>query len=170
MVDASKSPSHQDAYIGGIIERAQKAGVLVLNKWDLVEGEKEKKETELLFREVRLRSLHAFREGLRTYGQGNEEPFPQGRLGIRQLREAVLHVGTEPCPGRHHEAGRSPEREGKRIQIRYGTQIGHGPPRLALFGNSDAPPPESYMRYLKNRLSEVFGLEGTPLILHFRKG
>jgi len=171
VVDASKSPSHQDAYIGGIIERAQKAGVLVLNKWDLVEGEKEKKETELLFREkFAFAPYMPFVKVSALTGRGMKNLFPKAvsvydnferQFSTSELNRVLGVITRQVAP---------PSVKGKEFKIRYGTQIGHGPPRLALFGNSDAPPPESYMRYLKNRLSEVFGLEGTPLILHFRKG
>ncbi len=171
VVDASRGPSHQDAYIGGIIERAQKAGILVLNKWDLITGEKEKKETELLFREkFAFAPYMPFVKVSALTGRGMKNLFPKAvsvydnferQFSTSELNRVLGVITRQVAP---------PSVKGKEFKIRYGTQIGHGPPRLALFGNSDAPPPESYMRYLKNKLAESFGLEGTPLILHFRKG
>lgn len=171
VVDASKCPTHQDAYIGGLIERSQKAAVLVLNKWDLVGGAKEAKETEELFREkfafvpympfVKVSALTA---------KGMKNLFPRAvsvydnfekKFSTSELNRVMGIITKQVAP---------PSVKGKEFKIRYATQIGHGPPRLALFGNSSVPPPEKYIRYIRNQLTDAFRLEGTPLILHFRKG
>ncbi|MGA9750335.1 MAG: ribosome biogenesis GTPase Der, partial [Acidobacteriota bacterium] len=58
---------------------------------------------------------------------------------------------------------------GKDFKIRYVTQTGAAPPILTLFTNSRFPPPDSYHRYLKNRMRECYDLEGSPLVLKYRK-
>ena len=62
-----------------------------------------------------------------------------------------------------------PSVRGKLFKIRYATQTGTAPPSLTVFTNSVAPPPLSYSRFLKNRLREAFPLEGSPLIVKYRK-
>ena len=62
----------------------------------------------------------------------------------------------------------TPAISGRRVRIRYMTQIKSRPPTFALFGNQLDPLPDSYARYLQNGLRENFGLKGTPLRLVMR--
>jgi GTP-binding protein len=59
---------------------------------------------------------------------------------------------------------------GKRIKIRYMTQIKTRPPTFALFAQKGEELPDAYHRYLTNGLRESFDLEGVPLRLYLRKG
>lgn len=61
-----------------------------------------------------------------------------------------------------------PAVSGRRIKIRYMTQVKARPPHFALFGNQLDGLPESYTRYLINGLREQFGLPGTPIRLSMR--
>ena len=68
------------------------------------------------------------------------------------------------------EAHQPPLVNGRRIRIRYATQVKARPPTFALFANKPADLPDSYLRYLANGLRDSFGLDGVPLRLHLRKG
>jgi GTP-binding protein len=59
---------------------------------------------------------------------------------------------------------------GRRIRLRYMTQVKSRPPTFALFCSLPEALPESYGRYLVNGLRETFGLDGTPIRLALRKG
>jgi GTP-binding protein len=59
---------------------------------------------------------------------------------------------------------------GRRIKIRYMTQIKTRPPTFALFAPKGDELPDAYHRYLMNGLRETFDLEGVPLRLYLRKG
>ena len=59
---------------------------------------------------------------------------------------------------------------GKRIKIRYMTQIKTRPPTFALFAQKGEELPDAYHRYLTNGIRESFDLEGVPLRLYLRKG
>ncbi|MFN7662487.1 MAG: ribosome biogenesis GTPase Der [Alphaproteobacteria bacterium] len=63
-----------------------------------------------------------------------------------------------------------PLAKGRRIKIRYMTQIKTRPPTFVLFVSQAKELPESYLRYLKNRLAKDFGLHGVPLRLSPRSG
>jgi GTP-binding protein len=66
------------------------------------------------------------------------------------LREAIAAV--EP-----------PRQRGKRARIYYATALGSAPPTIALFVNHPSHVTTPYLRYLENRLRDVFPLEGTPV-------
>ncbi|MXY41050.1 MAG: ribosome biogenesis GTPase Der [Rhodospirillaceae bacterium] len=68
------------------------------------------------------------------------------------------------------EAHQPPLVNGRRIRIRYATQVKARPPTFALFANKPADLPDSYLRYLANGLRDSFGLDGVPLRLYLRKG
>lgn len=170
VLDASAPPSHQDAHIAGLIEEARRASIFVMNKWDLVKGEVAAKKVEEDAKErfafidyaplMRI-SAHTGRgvEKLlplvaRTYDHF-ARPIPTSALN-KALQEAVRRVSP-------------PAARGKELKFKYATLTGTAPPIVTVFTNSIAPPPQAYARYLKNQLRESFRLEGSPLILKFRK-
>lgn len=58
---------------------------------------------------------------------------------------------------------------GRRIKIRYVTQIKTRPPTFALFASKADELPDSYHRYLVKSLREVFDIPGTPIRLILRR-
>ena len=63
-----------------------------------------------------------------------------------------------------------PLASGRRIRLRYMTQIKTRPPTFAFWTSRPDAVPESYMRYLMNGLRSDFDLDGVPLRLALRKG
>ncbi len=59
---------------------------------------------------------------------------------------------------------------GRRVRLRYITQIKTRPPSFAIWTSRPAALPESYIRYLVNGLRDDFGLDGVPLRVSLRKG
>lgn len=170
VVDASQPPSHQDAHIAGLIEGARRGAILVLNKWDLIGGEESGKRVVEAFRDklTFIDWLPILRTSAKTKRRVDRilphvqslydryaQTFPTASLN-KTLGDIVARVSP-------------PSVQGKEFKIRYATQTGQAPPILTLFTNSRFPPPDAYTRYLKNRLREVYDLEGSPLILKYRR-
>jgi GTP-binding protein len=59
---------------------------------------------------------------------------------------------------------------GRRLRLRYITQVNTRPPSFALFASKPSELPDSYRRYLVNALREAFDLPGTPIRLMLRQG
>jgi GTP-binding protein len=59
---------------------------------------------------------------------------------------------------------------GHRIRLRYITQVKARPPTFAIWATRAKGLPDSYIRYLANRLRDEFDLEGIPLRLNLRQG
>ena len=68
------------------------------------------------------------------------------------------------------EAHPPPLASGRRIRLRYMTQVKSRPPTFAIWTSRPDALPESYLRYLTNGLRDDFGLEGIPLRILLRKG
>jgi GTP-binding protein len=59
---------------------------------------------------------------------------------------------------------------GRRLRLRYITQVNIRPPTFALFASKPGELPDSYRRYLVNTLRQDFRLPGTPIRMMMRKG
>ena len=68
------------------------------------------------------------------------------------------------------EAHPPPMSQGRRLRIRYMTQVRTRPPTFALFASRPVDIPESYLRYLIGGLRADFDLEGIPVRMMLRKG
>lgn len=60
-------------------------------------------------------------------------------------------------------------RNGRRIPMKYITQVNARPPTFVIFSSNPDALPESYLRYLSNGLRSQFGLDGVPIRIHMRK-
>ena len=67
------------------------------------------------------------------------------------------------------EAHPPPLAHGRRIKLRYMTQAKTRPPTFAVFVSVPEELPDSYTRYMMNRLREDFDLPGIPLRIMMRK-
>ena len=63
-----------------------------------------------------------------------------------------------------------PMDRGRPVRMRYITQIKTRPPTFAIWAARSKSVPDSYIRYLVNRLRDEFNLDGTPLRLYLRQG
>ena len=63
-----------------------------------------------------------------------------------------------------------PAPDGKRLKLRYVTQVKSRPPSFVIFGNRLTELPESYRRYLANSLRDDLGFTGVPIRLTLRGG
>jgi GTP-binding protein len=92
--------------------------------------------------------------------------FEIHELWNRRLSTAALNRWLEEAVARHTP----PLVQGRRLKIRYMTQIKARPPTFALWVNKVDALPESYERYLINLLRQTFGLPGVPIRFVLRKG
>lgn len=171
MIDATQGVTEQDTKIAGYAHENGKAAVIVVNKWDLVEKETNtQREFELKVREglaymqyapviflsaatgQRVEQLFPL---INTVAQNNAMRITTGTLNTI-LAEATLRV-------------QPPTDKGRRLKIYYMTQIGIKPPTFVCFCNDARLFHFSYLRYLENRIREVFALTGTPIKMIIRQ-
>ena len=172
MIDANQPFEKQDLAIADLIAREGRAIVFAVNKWDLRE-DKQGAITELrekldrLLPQVTGAALVAV--SAKT-GQGVDRLVPAiiaaDKAWNTRISTAVLNRFLETALSRHA----APAVSGRRMKIRYMTQIKSRPPTFALFGNQLDALPEAYQRYLVNGLRDAFDLKGTPIRLVMRGG
>jgi GTP-binding protein len=172
LLDATVPFEKQDLSIVDLIEQEGRALVLGLNKWDLVADQpgllKELKEkASRLLPQVKGAPVVPL-SGLA--GSGIEAlmraVFEVHEVWNRRIATAKLNQWL----GEAIAANPPPAVSGRRIKIRYMTQVKARPPHFAVFGNQLDALPKSYTRYLVNGLREAFGLPGVPIRVSLRMG
>ncbi len=172
MLDARQPPHKQDMAIARHIADEGRALVIAANMWDDVE-DKSKAITQI---NERLQTSLAQLRGVPVvpisglYGRGLDKLFKAitQMQTIWQMRISTgrLNRWLEPML----EAHPPPLVQGRRLRIRYMTQIKSRPPTFALFVSRPLDLPESYLRYLIGGLRQDFGLHGVPVRMVMRKG
>lgn len=170
LLDATIALEKQDLTIIDLVEREGRAVVIGLNKWDLIET---RGATLSTLREEATHLLPQVRgcpivplSGLA--GQGIDKLMEgvvtahrvwNARVSTSKLNRWLEHVVSNHPP---------PAVSGRRIKLRYATQVKTRPPHFALFGNQLDSLPEAYRRYLVNSMRESFNLPGVPIRISFR--
>jgi GTP-binding protein len=169
-IDAVEGVHEQDLHIARLIEREGRACVIALTKWDAVNDRAKAKQAALDRISISLSQM----KGITVVplsaetGEGVAKLFPV----IRETYEKWnLRIPTSAL-NRWFEAALErfppPLVEGRRLKLRYITQVKARPPSFALFGTRAEQVPETYQRYLVNSLRETFEMPGVPIRIMLR--
>jgi GTP-binding protein len=172
MVDASAPLEQQDVTIANRAADAGRALVVVANKWDLVEAPqaalallRERLDSRL----PHLKGVACLPLSVRT-GKNLDRLLP---LVIEAHERWSRRIATGPLNRWLADATAAhppPMAKGRRVRIRYATQVSTRPPTFVLFVSQAGALPETYLRYLTNSLRDEFDLPGVPLRLRLRTG
>ncbi|MCI0599749.1 MAG: ribosome biogenesis GTPase Der [Beijerinckiaceae bacterium] len=165
LLDAAIPFEKQDLALADLAGREGRALVIGLNKWDLIEA-----------KSARLLELREDAARLLPQVKGTPVMPVSGATGegIEKLMEAIFRIHevwnkriSTARLNRWLEAAIAqtppPAVAGRRIKIRYMTQLRARPPYFILFGNQLAELPASYERFLVNGLRQSFDLPGVPI-------
>jgi GTP-binding protein len=172
VLDGTMMLERQDLSIARMVVEEGRALVIAANKWDIVEE--------------RSKAMQDLRDRLETsLPQVRGVPYitisaERGR-NLDKLLDAV--VETYDTWNRRVSTGRlnrwlaevtemhpPPLAQGRRIRLRFMTQVKTRPPTFAAWANKPGELPESYIRYLINGLRDVFNLPAVPIRFMLRKG
>jgi len=171
VLDAAAGVTNQDQKVAGLAEEAAKAVIIVVNKWDLVEGRGMPADryraavlselgfigyAPVLF--VSARTGHGLDKLLDTVDAVMAEY--RRRIPTRALNQIIQDALMLAPP---------PAQKGKRLKIKYCTQVAAGPPTILIFVNDPGLVSQGYRRYLEHQIRRVYGLTGTPVRIAFRR-
>ncbi len=172
VLDAAEPAGRQDMTIAARVAEEGRAPVILLNKWDLVRDRKAVRAAL----DDRLENALAQAKGVPVVtcsaltGAGTERVMPAVFAAFdtwnRRVPTARLNRWLEAAV-EHHPP---PLAAGRRLKLRYITQVKARPPTFALFVSKPSALPESYRRYLANGIGAEFGLAGVPIRLLLRAG
>jgi GTP-binding protein len=166
LLDVSQPISEQDVRIVDLVLESGRALVLAYNKWDLLDDDRRR----YLEREIEQDLGHVswaprVNISART-GRHLEKLVPA-------LETALTSWDTRIPTGRFNAflaelvaAHPHPVRGGKQPRILFGTQASTRPPTFVLFTTGFLDP--GYRRYIQRRLRELFGFEGSPIVVNMR--
>ena len=170
LLDATRGLESQDLRIAELVIEEGRALIIAINKWDVAEN------ASALFNGIKA----ALEEGLsQVKGLPVLTVSAKTGKGIDQLLGAAFELREQwsrrVSTGelnrwfeRAIEANPPPAPGGKRIKLRYITQVKSRPPSFVIFGNRLSELPESYNRYLLNSMRRDLKLGPVPLRLTLR--
>jgi GTP-binding protein len=164
LVDSSEGLVDQDLAVADIARTAACSTLVILSKWDIAEVGIEDVRDRLADR-LRQRPQIVAVSAQTGRGVGKlldrvEELYAKhaSRIGTAELNRFLEEL-RDQRPG--------PSRNGKRLNLLYGTQVSARPPRFRLYVNDPGLMTRDYGYWVENRLRERFELSGVPVIIDF---
>lgn len=170
LLDVEVPFEQQDLRIADLAEREGRAVIVAVNKWDL-EDEKQDK----------LKQLRTDFERLLPQLRGAPLVTVSAKTGrgLDRLHDAIMKAYNTwnrrvPTSALNRwlvgmlEQHPPPAPQGRRIKMRYMTQVKTRPPAFVVMTSHPDVVPSSYSRYLINGLRDDFDMPGTPIRLYLR--
>ena len=171
MIDATEGVTEQDEKIIGFAHELNKAIMVIVNKWDLIEKDDKtmdnyKKDLQSKLKFIKYakflfisaltgqrahKVLEVARECYDNYDK---------RIGTGVLNEVINKAVLMKEP---------PVVALKRLKIYYATQVATKPPKFVFFVNDSSCRHFSYERYLENQLRDNFDFSGTGIQIEYRE-
>ncbi|MGB3740402.1 MAG: ribosome biogenesis GTPase Der [Pontixanthobacter sp.] len=170
LLDATKGLEHQDLKIADMCLQEGRALMIAINKWDVAEN------ASSLFNGIRealneglaqVRGVPLFAVSAKT-GKGLDTMLKASfelranwskRVPTAALNRWFDHALVNNPP---------PAPKGRRIKLRYITQVGTRPPRFVVFGTRLDALPTSYERYLVNGIRRELGFDAVPVRVNLK--
>ena len=161
VLDASEPLTEQDLKIISMVEDAGRALVLVMNKWDLVDEDRQTQlEKELDRHLTHITWAQRVNVAAKT-GWHRDRLAPALRTALNSWEQRIPTGKLNSFLGALIGATPPPVRGGKQPKIFYATQAGISPPKFVIFTNDWIEP--SYRRFIERKLRDEFGFPGTPI-------
>lgn len=168
--DATIPFEKQDLQLVDLVMREGRAAVLAFNKWDLVEDAQTflaelREKTERLLPQARgIRAVPI--SGQTGYGLDRlmQSIIDTDRVWNRRISTAKLNRWLEAQQIQHPP----PAVSGRRLKLKYMTQVKARPPGFMVSCTRPESVPESYIRFLTNGLRADFDLPGVPIRIHMK--
>lgn len=170
LLDATKGLELQDLKIADNVIKEGRALIIGVNKWDVAEN------GSSLFQGIR----GALEEGLsqlkgvpmiavsgatgKNLDQLLSAAFEAREAWNRRVSTGVLNRWFEAAVA----ANPPPAPGGKRIKLRYMTQVNNRPPSFVIFGSRVDQLPDSYSRYLLNGIRRDLDFGAVPVRINLR--
>jgi len=161
VLDASEPLTEQDIRIVTMAEEAGRALVLVMNKWDLVDEDRQIQLSKEIDRQLE-RYPWAQRVNISAKtGWHRDRLAPALRTSLTSWEKRVPTSKLNAFLGALISATPPPVRGGKQPKIRFATQAAIMPPKFVIFASDWVE--ASYRRFIERRLREEFGFDGSPV-------
>ena len=168
--DATIPFEKQDLQIVDLVLREGRAAVLAFNKWDLIDDPQAvladlREKTDRLLPQARgIRAVPVSGQTGRGLDKLMQAVIDTDRVWNRRISTAKLNRWLDAQQTQHPP----PAVSGRRLKLKYMTQVKARPPGFMISCTRPEALPESYVRYLTNGLRNDFDLPGVPIRIHFK--
>ena len=167
LLDPMLGPTMQDKRIAGKILEANRACVILVNKWDLAtEADGDMTEAKAL---PALRAMMPFLNFAPVVFCSNKSGYNIRRT-VDAIDKAAASASERLPTGMLNRVlttatkkTLSPMVRGKRLKVYYGLQVSTNPQTIRLFVNDPKLVTPAYLSYLEKNIRARFGLEGAPM-------
>jgi GTP-binding protein len=166
LVDSSEGLVDQDLAVADVARTAGCSTLVVLSKWDIgvvgIEDVRPRLEDRLRQRPPIVAVAAKTRRGVGRLLDRVEELYEKhtARISTGELNRFLQELRAQRS---------GPARNGRRLNLLYGTQVSVRPPRFRLFVNDPGLVTRDYGYWVENRLRERFALAGVPVVIDFVK-
>jgi len=170
VIDGTIGLTDQDQRVANFAAERGCAMVILLNKWDAVDGP-EAKEAISTRVEERL-GFVGYAPVLRISaltGKGVDRIWPAVDTAYKNYTQEISTSQLNKLLTELRDFGHTVSHGSMTLRLNYVTQTRTSPPGFTFFANHPQLVDDSFRRYLENRLRERFDLVGTPIVLKFRK-
>jgi GTPase len=170
VLDGLAGITEQDAMLAGFILERGRAIVVVVNKWDALDGAQQQRIRSELERKM------AFLRFARKHfisaknGSGVAKLFRSADRAFASARRVLTTPKLNRVLQRAVQASAPPRAKGGPVHLKYAHQGGKSPPLVVIHGTRVEAVPVSYRRYLASTIRADFDLEGTPVRIELRSG
>ncbi|WP_037151304.1 ribosome biogenesis GTPase Der [Rhizobium freirei] len=168
--DATIPFEKQDLQIVDLVIREGRAAVLAFNKWDMIEDRQAvladlREKTDRLLPQARgIRAIPIAGQTGEGLDRLMQAIVDTDKVWNKRVSTARLNRWLETQQVQHPP----PAVSGRRIKLKYMTQVKARPPAFMISCTRSDALPDSYVRYLINGLRADFSIPGVPIRIHFR--
>lgn len=170
VLDATEGVVKQDEHIGGYILEERKGLIIILNKIDLIENDKDRE--KMLYRIQRKMPFIPWAPIIIASALTGENIKIMLDLAQQIMEERKKEISQERLQEFMHEARLYHAAKTNRkiaLKLIKMEQVKTNPPTFVIKTNDPVSIHFSYRRYLERRLREQFGFNGTAISLIFEK-
>jgi GTP-binding protein len=164
LVDSSEGVVEQDLSIADVARKSMSSTLVVLSKWDIaevgIEDVRERLAPRLRQRPPIVAASAKTKRGVGKVLDRVEELYGKytARVPTGELNRFLSELRQVRQP---------PSRNGKSLNLLYGTQTTVRPPRFRFFVNDPGLITRDYGYWVENQLRDRFELEGVPVAIDF---
>ena len=169
VIDGSIGLTDQDQRVAGFAAERGCAMIIVLNKWDLVEGPEAKAEVrERIEDRMTFVGYAPVVATCALTGKKVDRIWDAVDKAYAGFSQTISTNKLNSWLSSIRETGHTVSQGKAVLRMKYVTQTGTCPPHFTVFVNRPDLVTDNYERFLENRLRKTFDLEGTPIRLKFK--
>ena len=170
IIDASEGITDQDLSLIGLVINSGRAFCIALNKYDLLDDEQKEQLDRQINRRLKFASFIQTVEVSALKSMQLEKTIDTAIESAKSSMQDVPTSKISTLIEKLTETKPPPYVQGRRIKLKYATQVNHQPPTFIIYGTQTSKLRDNYKRFLESQIRKAFQFKGTPIRLIFKDG